>query len=410
MTRSRLLAGFLGNFLEHYDQTLFTLVAPCLASLFFSELPYLPSLIATFAIACLGVFTYPLGSLFFGRIGDRRGRETALFFTMMGMAAATVAIGCLPTSHRAGGYAWLLLACLRCLQDFFIAGESKGSAIFLLEQTRQSARGFMSGLADASSMFGILAASGLVTLFSAYGILEQNWRWLFWLGGLTALAAMALRSLRSGAPSIDEGKSQESLYAVLWRERRPLIAIVLASGFSYTTYIFPFAFMTSFAPLISDLKSAEMLKLNTLLLVADMLLLPLFGLLTKKIAGYKMMGLAALALSLLAFPLFSLLYQPSELNVVIVRVTIVILGVAFAAPFHMWALSIVPQERRYTVISFGYAIGSKLIGIPSLAISFWLYHKTESLLAPATYLCFASLLAAGAIWKTSVTPAISESR
>jgi MFS transporter, MHS family, proline/betaine transporter len=398
----------LGNFLEHYDKALFGLLAPCLASLFFADLPFLAGIIATYAIAFLGIITYPLGALFFGRIGDRKGRRAALFFTMMGMAVVTVCMGCLPTSQQAGPYAWVFLAVLRSLQFFFIAGESKGSAIFLLEQTQPRKRGWMSSLCDASSMLGTLVASALITIFASCSTLEQSWRWLFWMGGATAIAAIVLRmSARQDGVvphSLKTHQKKERLATTLFQQRKPLFAIALACGFGHMTYIFAFTFMTSFVPLVTEFKAIKMLELNTLLLVFDMLCLPLFGLLTRKVSGFKMMGWAALATGLLAFPLFSLLLHPTETNIFLIRVIIVLLGVAFAAPFHMWALTIVPMEHRYTVISFGCAIGAKLIGLPGLTISFWLYHKTGAIMAPAAYLCITGLLAALAIWKTVLQP------
>lgn len=402
-TKSSTFAGFIGNFLEQYDKTLYGLVAPLLASLFFSDLPLLTGLIATFAIACVGVVSYPFGALFFGRIGDRKGREIALFITMTGMAVVTICIGCLPTSQQAGGYAWLFLAVLHSLQDFFIAGESIGAAIFLLEKTKENERGWMSSLYGTSTMLGILTASGLVTFFSVYGLLENNWRWLFWLGGLPAVTGIILRaSAKRNAVSPLQSSSKKSVASLLFAQRKHLFAIMLASGFSYTTYTFPFTFMTNFAPLISEFSASTMLKLNTLLLTGDLLLLPLFGLLSKRISGFKMMKWAAFGAALLAFPLFALLQNPTETNILLVRIVIVVLGVIFASPFYMWTLSVVPQEHRYTIISFGYALGSRLIGVPGIAIAFWLYQATEMVIAPASYLCATGLLAAFTIWKTTL--------
>lgn len=404
--RSSTLAGFLGNFLEHYDSTLFSLVAPCLAALFFADLPLLTGLIATFAITSVGILTRPLGALVFGRIGDKKGREAALFITLTGMGIATVCIGLLPTSHQIGAFSWLLLTLLRSLQDFFAEGESKGSAIFLLEKTKETSQGWISSLYASSSMLGILAASGLVTVFAVTGILEDNWRWLFWIGGLTALVGILLRasSRRSGSVLPVAKARKEATFSILYQQRKALVAIMLASGFSYTTYTFPFVFMTAFAPLISEFTTAQMLEINTLLLVVDMLLLPCFGILTKRFSAFKMMGWASLGAGLLAMPLFTLLHNPSETNIILVRTIIMILGVAFAAPFYMWTLSIVPKEHRYTVISFGYAVGSRLLGVPGVAISLWLYQVTGLVIAPAAYLCVTGLAAAYAIWRTVLRP------
>ena len=132
--RDRLIA-MVGNILEHYDHALFGLLAPFLAPLFFEEKDPLTALILTYGMLPFGILMRPLGSLFFGWIGDLFGRTRALFFSLLGMAAVTFAMGCLPTHVEVGYLAPLLLALGRILQNFFAAGESVGGAIYVLERT-----------------------------------------------------------------------------------------------------------------------------------------------------------------------------------------------------------------------------------------------------------------------------------
>ena len=49
--------------------------------------------------------TRPLGALFFGRMGDKYGRRTALIWSIYLMSIPTMLVGCLPTysSVREGG-------------------------------------------------------------------------------------------------------------------------------------------------------------------------------------------------------------------------------------------------------------------------------------------------------------------
>src|SRR5579862_8456534 len=102
--------GIIGNILEHYDNALFGLLAPFIASLFFEKSDPLTALILTYGMLPLGIVFRPLGSLFFGWLGDRYGRKQALSLSLVMMAAVTVSMGCLPTYATAGIAAPILLA------------------------------------------------------------------------------------------------------------------------------------------------------------------------------------------------------------------------------------------------------------------------------------------------------------
>src|SRR5580692_11516409 len=125
--------GIIGNIFEHYDNALFGLLAPFIASQFFETSDPITALILTYGILPLGIVFRPIGSLFFGWIGDRYGRRQALCLSLTGMAIATISMGCLPTYATAGIVAPCLLALCRILQNFFASGENVGGAIFLLE-------------------------------------------------------------------------------------------------------------------------------------------------------------------------------------------------------------------------------------------------------------------------------------
>src|SRR5579862_656680 len=118
MSLKNRIIGIIGNIFEHYDSALFGLLAPFIASLFFETQDPVTALILTYGMLPLGILFRPLGSLFFGWIGDHWGRRQALFLSLTGMGVATVLMGCLPTYATAGIYAPLLLALCRILQNF----------------------------------------------------------------------------------------------------------------------------------------------------------------------------------------------------------------------------------------------------------------------------------------------------
>jgi MFS family permease len=69
---------------------------------------------------------------FFGRYGDRPGRNRMLALTVLTMSGATFLIGILPTYASWGMAAPILLFLLRCAQGFS-TGEYTGASAFIVE-------------------------------------------------------------------------------------------------------------------------------------------------------------------------------------------------------------------------------------------------------------------------------------
>lgn len=398
--RSR-YAGAIGNLLEHYEKALFGILAPFLAPLFFANKDPLIALILTYAILPLGGLTRPLGALFFGLIGDRLGRRVALFYSLLGMAIVSIGIGSLPIYEKIGLGAPLLLALGKMLQSFFAAGETTGGALFVLENTAPPKRGFMSSWYGVSSIGGSLLASSLVTLLSAKGYIEQGWRYLFWAGGITAFWGVFLRlKTKEGSEFIEAPKVKNlSMLHIIRENRVAFFAIVIASSFSHATYSLPFTLMNGFIPLITDLSKTEVMKVNTLLLVVDLFLLPCFGFLANRFGKERVMLSGALGSALCAIPLFLLLDHGSLAVVIGVRLTIIVFGVAFAAPYYAWAMEQVPTLHRYLILSLAGAFGAMM---PTSALSLWLYKISGWTGAPAIYLTVIGGAAAWVVYSFSL--------
>src|SRR5438309_528508 len=103
----------------------------------------------------------PLGSLVFGHIGDKFGRKLALTASVMLMAVPTSLIGLLPTYQQVGLAAPALLVLFRLVQGLSVGGEYTTSAIFLIEQTASSRRGFLGSFVPMGSTIGVLLGSAV---------------------------------------------------------------------------------------------------------------------------------------------------------------------------------------------------------------------------------------------------------
>lgn len=382
------ITGVIGNFLEHYDNALFGLLSPFIAPLFFEQSDPLTSLILMYCILPIGFITRPLGSLFFGWIGDTFGRRKALILSLIGMALATTAMGFLPTYRAIGIYAPICLAFCRMLQGFFSAGETTGGAIFVLENTSFQKRTLISSFFDASSMGGVFLASFLVYWMSSEGWIGQYWRILFWGGSFSALIGIILRFMPiDTAEFVKTTKNPRfNLMKILKENRFSFFAIIFASGFSYTIYSMAFTLLNGYVPLITSISKPEMMQLNTILLIFDFILLLVFGWLALRYGKERVMKFGVLCSILFCIPLFCLLNQASLGVIISVRILIIIFGVAFAAPYYAWAIEQIPVQHRFLILSLGGAIGSQVLGTPSTAIGLWLFKMLHWSGAPAIYL------------------------
>ena len=387
------LFGVVGNVLEHYDKHLFIFLAPFLAPLFFKTSSSTLALILTYNIVPLSFLARPIGAFFFGRIGDNFSRKKALSWSLIGMAITTVSIGCLPTDDQAKTLAPIILLGLQMLQNFFSAGQRAGGPIIILENCQTSKRSLLSSLYDSSSILGILAASLAVSLLSNMNLLDQFWRALYWVGALSALVGAKLRFFNfAETPQIKAKPKKTFSFQSISKYLHLLIPIALVSALSYTIFDQIFSFMVCFPIALSDLKACDLIKTNPWILTADLLLLPLFGLIaTTRTKKTHMLFFIAL-ICIFSLPLYQLAGKLTLFDINVTRFILTFLGVGFSAPMHAWAVEITPQKNRYTLISMGYAIGG-LIGKSLNPLGLWALFQTKSVLAPASLLLSISTLA-----------------
>jgi MHS family proline/betaine transporter-like MFS transporter len=126
-------AAVIGNVLEWYDFAVYAFVAAIIARKFFPQTDEVTALLSTFLAYGLGFVARPLGGIVIGRLGDSRGRKTALLLTIFLMAVGTVLIGILPTYSSIGIFAPLLLVIARLMQGFSAGGEWGGSTAYIVE-------------------------------------------------------------------------------------------------------------------------------------------------------------------------------------------------------------------------------------------------------------------------------------
>lgn len=177
--RRAVFAGGIGNFIEWYDYGVYAALSPVIASLFFPSQSSVASTLSTFAVFGVGFVVRPLGGIFFGELGDRRGRRIALGLALILVSLSTVGMGLLPIFAGAGAAAPLLLLLLRLVQGFSAGGEFTGSATMMIENAPTGRRGRASSWQQFSVITGTLAGVLVVTAITSLGSerLLESWGW-----------------------------------------------------------------------------------------------------------------------------------------------------------------------------------------------------------------------------------------
>lgn len=205
------IRGSSGNLVEWYDVYVYTVFATYFENQFFDKADQ-NSTIYVYAIFAVTFITRPIGSWFFGRFADRRGRRAALMVSVSLMAACSMVIALVPSRASIGVAAPIILIICRLVQGFATGGEYGTSATYMSEAATRERRGFFSSFQYVTLVGGhVLAQFTLLIILTALStaqVGEFGWRIGFAVGGVAAVVVFWLRR------SMDESLSMETLKAV----------------------------------------------------------------------------------------------------------------------------------------------------------------------------------------------------
>lgn len=398
-SRKNFIAGLVGNVLDRYDMALYGIMATFMAGNFFHSEDHIASVIKVYGIMALGIVTRPLGALFFGKLAMQIGARKVMIICLCGVAISTGLIGILPSYEQVGSFAPMLLIMVRIFQGFCASGENTIAPFFLINNSPYDKATRTSGIYNLSTMVGVVLASVSAAAVSMSDEPEFYWRIPYIFGFFTAVAGMALRSsifIDSEDRKIDI--SFKKIVKIANKNRYNVLRVVLVSSFSYITYTIPFVFMNNFIPVITDISVSEMLQFNTILLVLDTALIPVFTIISENFDRKKFMGSMSIFLAITAIPLFYYLEGSSLIYVMFVRILIIFAGLAYIAPIYAWYYSLFQGEERYPMVGLGYSIGEVFIGRNSTAICLGLWYYFQTAVAPAIFITLLAIAATIALF------------
>ena len=396
-----LLAGVSGTTLQWYDFALFGYFAPIIAKTYFPHGDQFASLLSTFGIFAVGYLLAPIGSLFFGYIGDNFGRKYALTLSILAMAIPTALISLIPSYQYIGITAPLLVTLLRVIQGLVASSEFTGSAIFLVEHATPEKKALYGCLTSSAYSSGSILAGLAASFFTASFMPDWAWRLAFGLALIAGILIFYLRTHVAETPEYqgiaEHNKSRRPFLTALKEAPLAVVGIIgiawLVSIMTFGTYVFTATYLHSYFHLSLGLATL----IITISLAVDAILEPFIALLADRIGLLKVIRLGMGAMLFLSIPIFFLLATG---NVVLIALGLVFMSILIAityAPLNAYMVSLFPHQYRYSGFGVAFNVGISLFGGTTPMILLWLVNTTNNFISPAWYYMFGAVIGLASI-------------
>ena len=373
-------ASTVGTALEWYDFSLYgTASALVFAHVFFPAGNELAATLASLGTFAVGFFARPIGGVIIGLLGDRVGRRQMLFLTLLLMAAASTAIGLMPTYAAIGIWAPVGLVVLRVLQGIGAGGEYAGAMLLSAEHAQDEHRGLNAAIPSVGNAMGSLLATGIFFLAEAVFTQEQflawGWRIPFLLSALLAVAAFIIRLRVEESPEFEASKAAPrteriQLAAVLRRGGRRIPLAMLMSiapnVLSYLPSVYALSYLANQVGAPASVGLLGIIIANALKLVT----VPTAGWLSDRFGGRVIMIIGSLAGAVLFFPFFMLLDTGTPVLIWAAFVMIFTLCCDMTLASQATMLSTLFEvDMRYASVTFSREITGAVVGggIPFVA-------------------------------------------
>jgi MHS family proline/betaine transporter-like MFS transporter len=401
--RRAITAAGIGNVLEYYDFGIYGFLASVIARKFFPGTDEVAALLAAFAAFGVGFLARPLGAVVLGRMGDVRGRKSALVTTIILMAVGTTGIGLIPDYGAIGVLAPALLVLCRVLQGLSAGGEWGNATSFIVEWAPEGRRGHLGSYSQASVVGGVLMSSAVAallnTIFTAEQIDGWAWRLPFLLGAVLLPVGLWLRRGIDETPRFRAERAGET--SGLPDLGTPFGLMAKAFGFTVlwtVAYYVMLTYLPTFTQRYAGLSASQALWSNTVGLVALLAAIPFMGALSDRIGRKPMLIFCCLAFIVLAYPGFRLMLSGLPVwGVALVQVGFNLVISSFSGPGPAALVELFPTRSRTTLMSVGYALAVAIFGGFAPFIATWLIQKTGTPVAPTIYLIAAGLVSAATI-------------
>ncbi|HKU10944.1 MAG TPA: MFS transporter [Sinomonas sp.] len=384
------LKGSAGNLIEWYDLYVYSAFSSYFASYFFNGKDPVQAQIDAYLTFALTFLMRPVGSWYFGRFADRRGRRAALTVSVSLMGVGSLLVAILPGIAQIGVWSTVLMYASRLLQGFSVGGEYGTSATYMSEVATAKRRGFFSSFQYVTLVGGqVLALLALVILQSVLpeGDLKAwGWRIPFALGAVAALVVLWLRrtmdetipkeqvrAAEAHAAVVQPGAEPGTLKLLFTKHWRPFVVVVLLTmGGTCAFYLFT-TYILSFMNNVSHLSKTQTSVINFWALFVFMLLQPVFGLLSDKIGRRPQLIVFGVLGTLFTWPIMATLAGVKDPMIAFwLMLAGLVIVVNYTSISALVKAELFPSSIRALGVGLGYAVANSLFGGTVPFIGEWL--------------------------------------
>lgn len=391
-----------GTFIEYYDFSVYGYVAATLAIVFFPGDDPVIGLLNTLLVFGSAFIVRPLGAVFFGRLGDRKGRRTSLIASITCMGVAATLTGLLPGYAQIGVLAPILLVLLRMLQGFSTGGEIGGAAAYIHEWAAPNRRSLFVSLIPSVAQLGKGLAAGLAALAAAMmpaaDLAAWGWRIPFLLALPLGILCLVMRLKVEDSPEFQainkttEGTSKAPFKEVLTKYPKALAKVTSISLVqNLGTYIGTVFVAVYFSEVLGFTKG----EASTIVLLAVLfaaLLIPMAGQLGSRIGSKKVLLWSYVAYVAITIPSFAMMNQGSFVLALLGLGMGIIPYALCQAGTYGAMLEFYPTRVRHTGVAFGHSVGAVIGGGAGPYLATFLIDQTGNTFVPAFILVGAGAL------------------
>ena len=407
--RKAITAAALGNAMEWFDFGVYGFVAYVLGKVFFPDASPSVQMIAALATFSVPFLIRPLGGLFFGRLGDKYGRQKVLAATIVIMSLSTFAIGLIPSYDSIGIWAPILLLLAKMAQGFSVGGEYTGASIFVAEYAPDRKRGFLGSWLDFGSIAGFVLGAGVVVLISAVigedAFQSWGWRLPFFLALPLGMIGLYLRHALEETPAFQQhveqleqgdreglaGGPKVSFKEVATKHWRSLMTCVGVVVVTNVTYYMLLTYMPSYLSHNLHYSENHGVLIIIAIMVGMLFVQPMIGFVSDKIGRKPFILFGSIALFFLAIPAFMLI-NSGKLGLIFSGLLIIAVVLNFFIGVMASTLpAMFPTHIRYSALASAFNISILIAGLTPTAMA-WLVETTNNLYMPAYYLMVFAVL------------------
>ncbi|MEC4185303.1 MFS transporter [Adlercreutzia sp. R21] len=401
-------SSFLGNFIEWFDYASYSYLATVIALVFFPAEDRFVGVMSAFAVFALSFLVRPIGAIFWGNMGDKKGRKWALSVSILLMSGATFLIGCLPGYAMIGVGAPLLLLVLRMVQSFSAAGEYAGAATFIAEYAPKNHRGFYCSMVPASTATGLLVGSLLATfMFNTWGaessfVVDWGWRIPFWLALPLGYITHYIRTHLEDSPVYADmqdrlkaaGKEVEHPIRTLFKKHFKVLVISFgACVLNAVGFYAVLTYLPNYLETVLQYNPGDASTITTIVLIVYIGFIFLSGRISDRFGRKKMLIGACVGFIVFTVPAFILLGSMNFWVILLVELVMCLILTINDGTLASYLTETFPTDVRYSGFALSFNLANAIFGGSASFISFWLISITGNDIAPAWYMVVIALIA-----------------